>query len=123
MFPSIHKLIQQTAKDLFLDPVLTEQVVMSQFLFLRNAFANPSSPVIRLEDLGKFIATPSAVRYYFKKNREQLARSPNAVTFNKAAKDLANMRYVSQVYYLSRQFKKRFGSWHYKAATTTLNVK
>lgn len=122
MFPSIQKLIRQTAKDLALDNSLVEKVIMSQFLFVKNTFANPQPAVIRLEDLGKFSASPSAVRYYFLKNRKKLEKNPTAVTYIKAASDLARMRYPSQAYYLSRQFKKRFGSWHYKASTTTLNV-
>lgn len=116
MFQSIQKLIKQTAKDLNLDPAITEKVVMSQWKFVVSNFANPKYPVIRLEDLGKFIVSPTSVRIYFKKARAGLRSSPDSVRFNKEVKDIASMRYPSQAYHLSRQFKKRFGSWHYKSA-------
>lgn len=123
MFPSIHKLIKQTAKDLNLDPVLTEKVVMSQFLFVKNSFANPSTPLIRLEDLGKFTVTPGVLRAFFRLTKGKIQEDPSSPTLQKAIRDIARMRYISQVYYLSRKFKLRFGSWHYKAANHTTNVK
>lgn len=118
MFQSIQKLIKQTAKDLNMDLSTVEKVVMSEWLFVKNNFGTPHYPVVRLEDLGKFEIPPHANRYYFKQVRKKLLHNPQSVQYNKAIKDIAAIRYPVQKYWLSRQFKKRFGSWHYKSSNT-----
>lgn len=114
MFPSVQKIIQQTALELNRPLKEVELVVMSQFLFIKNQFHTPYYPVIRLENLGMFIIPTDYTRTAFRYVRKRLANHPDSVSYNKALRDIINIRYPAQAYYLSRKFKLRYGSWHYK---------
>lgn len=86
---------------------------MSQFKFVANFFHTPSTPLLRLEDLGSFQTSPNVWKHLFYITKRAYRRTHNPTLYTLLRK-VATLRAKVTALHQMKKFKKRFGSWHWK---------
>jgi hypothetical protein len=105
----IYPLIEQTAKDLNMDPGIVKAVIMHEFKVIQQNVISPSFLGIRMEDFGKF---------YFKHKQyvevfPEIKRKYRLGKFTpEVLSKYLSLRAAVSAYRQHRKYKVRFGSWH-----------
>lgn len=117
-YKKIDKLLQQTATSLNLDEATVSQVLNHNFSSLSGFLAQPSHGAYRLPYFGLFYAKPNFIRACIKRMIRSLrSKETKSLRREMIRKDLHyafTNRHRLTAYAYSRQFKKVYGSWHYK---------
>lgn len=107
----ITPLIEQTARDLKLPKHIVEAAIKAQFMAIVDNYVHMTHIGVRLEDLGKFYFKHT---YYYKVFPKMVERYRRGGLSKDIMSKFAALRPLVSAYWLSKKYKKRFGSWHWK---------
>ena len=111
---SLDQIVKKTAKVLNLPPETVASVIMHQFKEMKRNQSEFFAVGFRLEDLGSFQMTKN--KFYHGKNTliDHIRRGNSVERNKKIQANLFAFRHELREYLKSREYKKRFGSWHWK---------
>lgn len=104
-------LINETARDLDMDPAIVKDIIDHEFKTIQANIIDPKVVGIRLEDFGKFYYKFSWYKRIFPSMAERYRKG---TLTKEVLQKYLSIRTLVTNYHLSRKYKTRFGSWHWK---------
>lgn len=116
MLTKINKLVEQTQYITQYPPEVVSEVIQFMFQYIRNFLLNPDAAGLRLPHIGVISPNNNTIDHYLKsKLIPRLKREREDEYLKSVFKKIWKLRQVVRKKEDSRNFKKRFGSWHYKS--------
>lgn len=116
----IDEVVQLTADKISADPNIVADVVRHTLTYLKDFFNEPTAAGVRIPYLGTFTGRYSVINHYIRTVlipaiREATTEERKTLLLDQLRK-VWKFRRIIQENDRRRQYKKRFGNWHYKRA-------
>lgn len=109
----IDKLLQQTAESTNQSPEIVADVIKHLFLYIRDYLLNPTSAGLRINYLGVIRPKKKILNFYVKRLLDDVRKERSEENINKF-RTFWNLRRLYQRDTERRNYKKRYGKWHFK---------
>lgn len=106
------EILLNTSEILSIDVDVTKSVIAHVFDTVNEYVTDGTSPSIRLPHLGELVASPWTVDQKIRR----LVKHRHTPYGKERLRRLFILRREARLYKESKDFKKRFGSWHWKKA-------